>query len=53
MPDATHAAVMARVQDAGTGRHAVNINGTSLYLELSRFGEDICWEVSRSGALLQ
>lgn len=52
MPDGTHEAVMSRVLDTGSARHAVNINGTDLYRPLTRFGDDMAHIVGRSSALL-
>jgi len=52
MPDETHAAVMAHVQDASAAHHAVNINGTDLYRPLTCFGDDMARVVGRSSALL-
>jgi hypothetical protein len=52
MPDATCDAVMERVIRDANERHAVNINGTSLYRPLSAFGQDMVRVVGRSSALL-
>jgi hypothetical protein len=52
MPDATHAAVMARLGQDGTRGHAVNINGTDLYRPLSAFGDDMSRVVGKSSDLL-
>ena len=52
MPVDTHQSVMARVNGAGSGRHAININGTDLYRPLTIFGDDMQRVVGRSSALL-
>jgi hypothetical protein len=48
MPEATHAAVMARVTGDGREKHAVNVNGTDLYRPLTRFGTDMRRVVGKS-----
>ncbi len=51
MLGATHSAGMARVQADGTSRHAVKINRTDLYRELTH-SVDMARVVGRSSALL-
>lgn len=52
MPDETHSSVMEHVNEAGSARHAVNINGTDLYRPLKIFADDMLRVVGRSSALL-
>jgi hypothetical protein len=52
MPDETHESVMEHVNGAGSGRHAININGTDLYRPLAIFADDMLRVIGRSSALL-
>lgn len=48
LPDTTHAAIFAELKEREHELLAVNLNGTSLYRPLSKFGEDMRRVVGRS-----
>lgn len=52
MPAETHQRVIDHVNAAGSGRHAININGTDLYRPLTIFADDMLRVIGRSSALL-
>jgi hypothetical protein len=52
MPDGTHKQIVDHLKIAETERHAVNINGSSLYRPLTQFGGDMRRVIGRSSMLL-